>query len=189
MQRLAIIALVAAVTSTFAGCKLGGGQNTSAVIRYKIFEAPATLVDRIVPAVNRAPIEGSTYLLAQGTQADLTALQDGMVTGSGLLVDHSRRIYFWPKQADAWTYAWSDEKSVGWGTGAGFLGVRSKGRRHEIRIEYRVGHDINSREPIQSKLTYEGPLSNSVLIALMPFQRTDGEAVVHVIAFQADGWR
>jgi hypothetical protein len=24
---------------------------------------------------------------------------------------------------------------------------------------------------------------------LMPFRRTDGEAVVHIIAFQADGWR
>src|ERR1035437_9782928 len=96
MQRLAMIALAVAVTSTFAGCKLGSGQNASAVIRYKVFEAPATLVDRIVPAVNRTPIEGSTYLLAQGTQGDLTALQAGMLTDSGLLVARSRRVYFWP---------------------------------------------------------------------------------------------
>lgn len=189
MQRLAMIALVVAVTSTFAGCRLGGGQNASAVIRYKVFEAPANLVDRIVPAVNRTPMEGSTYLLAQGTQADLTALQNGMLTDSSLLVDHSRRIYFWPKEADTWSYSRADGKLVGGGTGAGFLGVRSKGGRHEIRIEYRVGHSINTREPIHSKLAYEGALSNSVMIALMPCPRTDGEAVVHIIAFQADGWR
>ena len=189
MQRLAMIALAVAVTSTFAGCKLGSAQNTSAVIRYKVFETPATLVDRIVPAVNRTPIEGSTYLLAQGTQGDLTALQDGMLTDSGLLVDRSRRIYFWPKEADGWTYCRVDEKVVGGGGGAGSLGVRSKHGRHEIRVEYLVIHTINTREPIQSKLTYEGALSNRVLIALMPFRRTDGEAVVHIIAFQADGWR
>src|ERR1039458_6691036 len=147
MQRLAMIALAVAVTSTFAGCKLGSAQNTSAVIRYKVFEAPATLVDRIVPAVNRTPIEGSTYLLAQGTQGDLTALQDGMLTDSGLLVDRSPRIYFWPKAADGWTYCRVDEKLVGRGRRAGFLGAPYKDGRLEIWVECLVRHSANNREP------------------------------------------
>jgi hypothetical protein len=190
MKRLATFALAVAIANTFAGCQHRIAHSASAVIRYRIFEAPAKLVDEVVPAENRTPLMGSAYTITHGSRADLSALLDGMFADSGLLADASRRISFWPKTADTWTYMRNDSKLLGAGGASGYLGVRSKGRRHEIRIEYDVTHTINAREPIHSKLAYEGAMpDNGVLIALCPFQRTDGAAVVHIIAFEAENWR
>ena len=190
MKRLATFALAVAIANTFAGCQHRIAHSASAVIRYRIFEAPAKLVDDVVPAENRTLLTGSSYTVARGSRADLSALLDGMLADSGLLADASRRISFWPKTADTCSYTRADSKLLGAGGVAGFLGVRAKGSRHEIRIEYDVTHTINTREPILSKLAYEGAIpDNGVLIALGPFQRTDGAAVVHVIAFEAENWR
>ncbi len=190
IQRLTILALTVAVASTFAGCKRTGTHGASADIRHRIFEVPAELLDEVVPPEKRTSITNSTYSIAQGSQADLSTLMDGMLSDSGLLVDASRRISVWPKTADTWAYSKTDGELLGGGSGAGFVGVRSRGGHHEIRIEYDVNHTINTREPIQSKLTYEGALADDgVLIALRPFKRTDGVAVVHIVAFEAENWR
>ncbi len=190
MKRLATFALAVAIANAFAGCQHRIAHSASAVIRYRIFEAPAKLVDDVVPAENRTPVMGSSYTVARGSRADLSALLDGMLADPGLLADACRWISLWPKTADGCTYTRADSKLPVAGGVAGYLGVRSKGNRHEVRIEYDVTHTIDTREPILSKLACEGAiLDNDVLIALSPFQRTDGAAVVHVIAFEAENWR
>ena len=51
-------------------------------------------------------------------------------------------------------------------------------------------HTINTAEPLQAKVTYEGAVpADGVLLALSPFERTDGTAVVHLIAFEIENWR
>src|ERR1035441_9323765 len=58
MKRLATFALAVAIANTFAGCQHRVAHSASAVIRYRIFEAPAKLVDEVVPAENRTPPHG-----------------------------------------------------------------------------------------------------------------------------------
>jgi len=92
--------------------------------------------------------------------------------------------------ADTWAYSRADGKLLGGGGGAGFLGVRSKNGLREIRIEYDVTHTINTVESIQAKVTYEGIVPpDGVLLVLRPFERTDGTAVVHLLAFEIGNWQ
>ena len=70
--------------------------------------------------------------------------------------------------------------------GAGFLGVRQLKGALEIRIEYDISHTINTLEPIQSNIIYEGPFPiDQSLIFFAPFKRKDNTKRVHVLVFNA----
>lgn len=74
---------------------------------------------------------------------------------------------------------------TGSGGGTGYLGVRKKAAQHQIRIEYNVTHSIGTRNPIRSKIFYEGPVPpGRALFFFAPVERTDGSKVFHVIAFE-----
>jgi len=190
MQRLVILTVVLALASVCAGCRRSARQTASADIRYRIFEAPADVVDAVIPQESRAQIDGSDYAIAFSSSTNLAVLLQAMVTDSGLLADHTRTISWWPNVADTWVYSRADGTLLGGGGGTGFLGVQTHAGVRKIRVEYDVTHSINTATGLHSKVTYDGTVPPlGVLIALSPFRRTDGTELAHVLAFEVGNWR
>jgi hypothetical protein len=190
VQKLPMLIVVLVVAAGGAGCRRSGRQAAVADIRYRVFEAPAEVLDSVIPQHDRIPSDGSDYWFAFGSDTSLSVLLDAMLADSGLLADHTRTISHWPKTADTWAYSKADGRLLGGGGGAGFLGVQAVAGAGVIRIEYDVTHTINTAEPLQLKAIYEGSVPPSgVLIAFKPFNRTDGAALAHVVAFEVANWR
>jgi len=189
MKKLTALTIGLILTSMLLGCQSNDGGSASADIRYRVFEAPADIVDKVVPNANRSQLDSSAYSVAQVSATDLELLLKSISARPGLLVDHSRRISWWPRIADSWSYSRADGTLLGGGGGAGFLGVRQKRGIREIRIEYDVTHSINTRETIQLKVLYEGAISGEAIVLLKPFEREDGTRLVHVLAFEASNWK
>jgi hypothetical protein len=191
MKKSSVFAAIIVLTGLLTGCgELGiGSQTAAADIRYRVFEIPRNAIDEIIPTETRAPVAGSNYTIARTNPSTVKALANHMREDSGLMVDHSRRISFWPRTADTWAYSTAEGKLLGGSTGAGFLGVRNKYGKREIRIEYDLLHDINTGKPLRSQFIYEGAVPpDGVLIAMNPFGRTDGTELVHLIAFEIENW-
>ena len=109
MQKVTVFVGILAMTGIWAGCQRSGDSTASADIRYRVFEAPAVVVDNVIPTANRMPIADSPYSIAHTTPTALASLLKESLTDSGLLSDHSRTISWWPKTADTWAYSRADE--------------------------------------------------------------------------------
>lgn len=190
MRKLTALTVVLILASMLLGCQSKDGGSACADIRYRVFEAARDTVEKAVPNAERTPLDNSAYLVAQVSAGDLESLLKGISADTSLLVDQSRVISWWPKVADTWSYSKADRTLLGGGSGAGFLGVRSKGGSTEIRIEYNVMHNINTGESTQSKISYEGPApEEGGIVFLKPFERKDGTKLVHVIVFETTNWK
>jgi hypothetical protein len=190
LKNLTAFTLALALAGLLSGCQRHTAGATTADIRYRIFEAPSSVVDEAIPPGMRMRIANSAYSAAHPSPAALASLFNGMSGDSGLLVDHSQTIASGPKTADTWAYSKADATLLGFGSGGGLLGVQTRNGTRQISIEYDVTHTINAREPIQSRIAYDGPVpGDGVLIALKPFERTDGTTLVHLIVFEFGNWK
>ena len=190
MRTITTFALVLFLASVGAGCRHAAPPTAVASIRYRIFETPTDVVDAVIPRENRTQIEGSSYWIASVSPTNLAVLLDAMTTDAGLLADKQRTISWWPKVADTWAYSRADGTLLGGGVGVGFLGVHADEDVRKIRIEYDVTHTINTSDLVQSKVVYEGAVPPlGVLIALRPFERSDGTPLAHILAYEVTDWR
>lgn len=187
-MKLPLLALIALVSILSSGCDSGSTHSPDTSIRYRIIEVPKGIINSLIPENRRVAVEGSTYQIVTSSSAEIEELISHQLPDSGLLTDHQRNVNWWPKVADTWSYSRADHQLLGSGGGAGFLGVQIKDDSPEIRIDYDVTHSINTSDAVTSKLFYEGKVPpNRVLIAIKPFQRTDGTELFHIIVFEIEG--
>jgi hypothetical protein len=147
------------------------------------------VINGAIPPELRETISDSVYSVSETDSDRLYVLLAHVADRPSLLAEKQRTISHWPKVADSWSYsrAYSDQDAylTGSGGGTGYLGVRKKGAKHQIRIEYNVTHSIGTRNPIRSDIFYEGPVpAGRTLFFFAPVERTDGSKVFHVIAFE-----
>jgi len=176
----------------FCGCqshwKLGAG-SARADVRCRVFEISKEIAEKTIPKTNRREIDNSVHSVVSVSKAESASLLENVSDKPGILRDHSRTRSRWPREADAWCRSIANEVIHGSAGGAGFLGVRSLYGRLEIRIQYSIFHTVNTREPLQSRIVYEGlfPAEGS-LAFFAPFERRDGTERVHVILFDVTNW-
>ncbi len=149
-------------------------SSAGAEFHYRIFEAEATLVDRLIPPATRTPgvmlsvkpltdfgrpvserqvgsfkmrvQEGITESQMAEINADtLRALLDGMAAEPGLLTEQRRMIRSWPLVADSWGCSRADANFFGSSGGPGFLGARRKNGVLQARIECSVSDGLDAR--------------------------------------------
>lgn len=147
--------------------------SASAEFHYRVFEAEAALVDRLIPADTRRPgvmpsvkpltdfgqpvserhvgdfkmtvKEGLTESQVAEIGADtLRALLDGMAAKPGLLKEQRRTIGSWPLVADSWSSSLADTNFFGSSGGTGFLGARRKNGILQARMECSVSHGLDA---------------------------------------------
>lgn len=189
MNRSLLLILPWLLLVCLAGCFPRSGSTASADIRYRVFEVSPDAFDEVLPPETRTQVADSKYFSAPVAADEIAALVKGAAADTGVLVDQTRPISWWPKTADTWSYSKADGKLLGGGTGSGFLGVRTVAGSKELRIEYNVTHSIQTAEPISTTILYEGSVPEEGLLFAMPFQRSDGTPLVHVIAFEVSNWQ
>jgi tRNA A-37 threonylcarbamoyl transferase component Bud32 len=142
-------------------------SSASAEFHYRVFEAEAAVVDRLIPPATRRPgvmpsvrpltrsgqpishqrigdfqmtvQEGRTEsAMAEISSDTVQALVAGMAARPGLVKDQRRMIYSWPMVADSWSYSRSDPALSGSCSGHGFLGVRRRNEVLQVRLECSV---------------------------------------------------
>jgi len=188
MRQLVLSVFLTAV-ALLAGCKTLTTRQASANFRYRVFETTADAIDRAVRKELTETVPNSAYSVSKVDSEQLGVLLADIADRPGLLTQRSRKISYWPKIADTWAYskAYSEQDAylTGAGTGAGFLGVRKKGRTYEVRVEYNVFHSIGTRNPIRSRIFYEGEHpGDRAIVFFAALERVDGSKIFHVIAFE-----
>ncbi len=179
-------------------------QAASADIHYRVFEAPAQLIDRLIPPTSRqsaelpdpdatpksdysgSPFTASTQTVQVSDPLLLSIfheLHDGTLTA---LADGARHIDYWPRVADSWSYSFADPKLSGGGSGILFLGVRNEHSQLQLRVEGTVFHSINTAVGLQSYIMWHGnaPPPGTERLFLTPFTRKTGEAEYLIIAYE-----
>ena len=170
-----------------AGCISFRQDFTSGVtvpVRVRVFEVAADRLATYVDERGLPGAAGSSYRWAVLPPELMEPLFLAERPDAGTLLDQTRDQCFWPTDGDVWRYTKADGTLLGGGSGTGGIGVRPARDGCEVRIEYRVEHDINAVTPIDSTLTYEGtvrPRQSVVFVA--PFIRKPAERNIHVIAF------
>jgi len=145
----------------------------SAEFHYRVFEAEAAVVDRLIPPDTRGPgmmpsvkpltdfghpvsernvgsfkmtvKEGITESqMAQISANTLQALIDSVAAKPGLLKDQRRMVHSWPLVADSWSCSLADTDFFGNCGGTGFLGARRKNGVLQARIECSVSDGLDA---------------------------------------------
>lgn len=148
-------------------------SSATAEFHYRVFEAEAALVDRLIPADTRGPgvmpsVKPLTDFgqpvserqvgdfkmtvkvgLTESQAAEigagtLRALLDGMAAKPGLLKEQRRTIGSWPLVADSWSSSLADTNFFGSSGGTGFLGARRKNGILQARMEGSVSHGLDA---------------------------------------------
>jgi len=180
---------------------------SSVEFHYRVFEADAALVDKLIPPASRftvsAPSDEFTISLGGVGYADaqaakisretLDSLLAGLSENHGMLEEQSRGVgsdWWRPGLADSWNYSCSDLNGLtGSGDGRGFLGFGHFHGTDEIRVAYYVDHslDLSGHDSVNvhSKLFYQGDIPASHTLAfLAPFSRSDHSAHYLVVVFE-----
>jgi hypothetical protein len=185
------VASVGGCASTHSDDAWQAGPPTRA--RYRVFEVAADDADTVVAHQSRHQVAQSPYEVALISRDTLDKLTRLTREDSGSLVEHSIFVNQWPRVADSWSYSRANQKVLGSGGAAGFLGVRGTEQSRELRVEYNVTHGINRAGPvdpasrIEAPIFYEGAVrDDQALVFVAPLRRTDGQQVAHVIAFSFD---
>jgi hypothetical protein len=190
MKRIAALLIVLCTAAGANGCASAewtdaGQSPVGTQVRCQIFEVPAEVAEALVPVASRRPVEQSPYTAATVPVGQVKRLAEQMQADSGLLVDKTRPVSNWPRVADSWAYTKADGRLSGGGGGAGFMGVRERGGAREVRIEYQIDHALNATRPIHDPVFYQGPLpAGEAVVFLTPADRTDGQRLTHVVAFE-----
>jgi predicted Ser/Thr protein kinase len=179
--------------------RYGWGVEAGTELNYRVFEADAALVDRLVPFDVREPgnalsstglytLAPSYTAVAQMAEVDgavLTARLQNAATNSGLLVNatkEGRGIYQW--RSDHWSYTNAQAS----GKGEGFCGMGHDMQSARFRIRYQVSHIANgsARYPATAEISYEGrtPPQGKARAFFIPFGR-EQQAKYLVIVFTA----
>jgi serine/threonine protein kinase len=182
-----IAAMVLTITVTLGvWVWLGSDKTESASFRCRVFEADAAQVDRMVPAEQRRTEAGRGWETSEISPETLNLLLNGMASKPGLLVDRQRTFSGWPRVADSWTYAGTSQADGAIGGGAGFLGVRRKDALLQVRIDYKLEHKTNTRDPLNVHILYEGVTPQTGILAfIVPLAGKDVTARHLVLAFEA----
>jgi hypothetical protein len=164
-------------------------------VRYRVFEANASLVDRLIPAAlredgfNRASRTGDAAAArgkAQTAELDETTvgtLYANASTNSGFLADKRLAgMEVWSARGEAWNYSGQS------GSGSGRGGLRLTDKNHSIQLgaRYQVSHkSTGTPSPVAAEISYQGeaPPPECARAFMLPFTH-DGRDVYLVIAFE-----
>lgn len=138
------------------------------LIRTRIFECNAELVDNLVPPASRSPLVPppdsdttghSEYAMVRTAETDhgvIAAILADPGSEPVLLRDSSRDVPWWPKVADTWSYATHFNGQSVSGSGGGFVGLRRHRGVLELHSEYNVQHTTAQGESVTAAVYYEG---------------------------------
>jgi hypothetical protein len=170
-----------------AGCE---SQGTPVRVHRKVFEVSTPVLRLHLPDDKAARLPGSAYSVSIMTPNDL----NGMLRYDGekprLLAESTRIVNDWPAATDTWVYSPSyaavGSDTIYSGGGVGSLGVRERGRRLEVRLDYIVDHrGSRGQKLVESKLFYEQRYpEDGVLLFHAPSGAATGSGRHHVIAFE-----
>ena len=170
------------------------------VVSYRVFEADAEPVDRLIPPHTRArgdmpdedevagrmtrsgaPINAAAQMVEvdSGVLALIAAGADAGTTGT--LCQQSRPIDGWPRVADSQSWA----RPGVTGTLSGFLGTRKIGGVQQMRVQYTLGH-LRGKVTVNAQIHYEGPSPGDgrARVFLVPFTLEDGARRYLVVVFE-----
>jgi hypothetical protein len=170
-----------------AGC---GSQSTKARVHLSVFEVPTQVLRLHTSDQNPRKLPQSDYYVSVVTPNDLNAMLRSQEAQSRVLADSTRVINDWPAIADTWVYSPSyaglGPDGFYTGGGAGSLGVRERGGRLEVRLDYLVDHrGPAGKKLIESKIFYEHLYpEGEVLLFHTPSAAANGVSRQHVIAFE-----
>jgi len=170
-------------------CNQASAGSARANVRYRVFEVPAAVADKLVDPATRTQVDESTYFIALLQSAALDELIKSVPDQRSFFIDRTATIDLWPRVAHGWSYSRADGEFLGGGSGGVFLGVRLNNRVHEIHIESGiVTHNLNS-EYSSARIFYEGPApENQAIVFIRPFSRFEGTQLFHVVAFETSQW-
>ena len=168
---------------------------------YRIFEADAQAVDRLIPPDTRsrgdmpdadevagrqtrsgAPINAATQMAEVDADVIAQLAADADADSSGILCSQSRHVSWWPKVADSQSWARPGGATGGMG---GFLGIRTVRGVQEVRIQYML-NQLQGSVSVNAQLYYEGPAPTNgrARVFLVPFALEDGARRYLVAAFE-----
>ncbi len=153
-----------------------------------ILEAPANLVDRVVPQGMRSSVgnEDTAYQTATIGQDALNILLRGSPPlFTNVLVDRVHEVQNWPGDADTWTYARSTAGVEYVGSGAGVLGLQDQSLGLLLHAEYQVMHSPGSGKATVTPIFFEGAIPpDMALVFLIPQSEGPSSDNYLVIAFE-----
>jgi hypothetical protein len=168
-----------------------GHQPAQARIRITAFEAPAQMVREFALGAKVRNLPNSAYSVAVITPRQLRRMLGRENRAARLLYEDDRVIRDWPRATDSWSYSYPfDDVELGGacsGGAAGFLGVRRRGGRLEMRISYIINHrGANGRKAVDSHIDFECEFPvGKVLLFFAPSHLSNLSPRIHAVAFQA----
>jgi|GEM_PF-6980133 predicted Ser/Thr protein kinase len=186
----------------------GTRGTESRQVTYRVFEADAQAVDRLIPPDTRSrgdmpdadevagrqtrsgsPINAATQMAEVDAKVIAQLAADTDADSSGVLCSQSRHVNSWPKVADSQSWARPNGATGGM---SGFLGIRTVRGVQEIRIQYMLAQ-LQGSVSVNTQLYYEGPAPSNgrARVFLVPFALSDGArrylmAVFTVSALRTD---
>lgn len=170
------------------GCS---SERTEARIRVRAFEIPTDILRQHTAQGQLYKLSESAYSLSVVTKNELNALLSREDVRARLLADSTRVIDDWPGETDTWVYSPTfgevGPDAFRTGGGVGFLGVRDRDGRLEVRIDYLIDHrGPQGQKLIESKIFYDYYYpEGKVLLFHTPSSASDRRPRHHVVAFEA----
>jgi len=159
-------------------------------LQVQIYEVPALVLNRFIPANERTAIPNSAYFttIEHGASASDLLLQ-GIHSDAGLLFDAAQDL-------DKGKLTWTINYPTLAGTNAvhGTLGVTvdlgdSLGK-HELHIEGKAQHfsrGTTDTPSVESRIAFDSPKPPPAILFIAPFQRPDGTQFAQVIVLTLTG--